>query len=92
MDPHVPRSWKQNWLSRRAECQNSEVVESLTPKQINSEFWNYILCAPVSMILQMNYSPFALIRVTYLFLCVILILLKIVNGSQSHEHISLAES
>lgn len=61
-------------LSRRAQCQSSTVVESLAPKKINSELQNFILCTPVSMILQMNSTLFALLRVTCLFPCVILII------------------
>lgn len=43
------------------------------------------------MTLQMNSIPFALLRVTYSFLCDILILFNIVNALPCHEHL-LSES
>lgn len=98
MDPQLisigpgSKTGRNSVLSKRAERQSSEVVESPAPKQINSELQNFISCACVSMLLQMKSIPFALLRVTYLFPCVILILLKIVNASQCHEHISLTGS
>lgn len=98
MDPQLisigpgSRTGRNSMLARRAKRQSSEVVESLAPKQINSELQNFISRAPVTMILQMNSIPFALLGVTYLFPCVILIHFKILNASQCHEHISLTES
>lgn len=86
------RTGRNKTLSRRAERHSSKAVESLAPEQINSELQNYILCAPASMVLQVNSIPFAIVRVTYLFPCVILSLFNIVNASQCHEHISLTES
>lgn len=40
------RTGRNKTLSRRAERHSSEAVESLAPKQINSELQNYILRAP----------------------------------------------
>lgn len=95
MDPQLisigpeSRTSRNSIFSRRAECQSSKVVESLAPKQMNSELENCILCTPVSMILQMNSIPFTLLRATYLFPCIILILFNIINAFQCHEHIPL---
>lgn len=78
---------RNNMLSRRDKQQSRKVFVSLVPKK------NYfILYVPASMTLQMNSIPFVLLRVTYSFLCDILILFNIVNALPCHEHILLSES